>query len=120
MQDGVCAPLTVIFARGTSETGNIGTIIGPPLFSALSQDLNKQVVLQGVNYPADLLGDLDMGAEGAPDLATLVKQAKSQCPTSKIVLSGYSQGGLVVHYALNNGLVSASDIAAIVYFGDPG
>lgn len=31
VQNGVCAPLTVIFARGTSESGNIGTVIGPPV-----------------------------------------------------------------------------------------
>jgi len=33
VQNGVCAPLTVIFARGTSEPGNIGTVIGPPLLA---------------------------------------------------------------------------------------
>lgn len=120
VQNGVCAPLTVIFARGTSEPGNIGTVIGPPLFSALSSDLNKEVALQGVNYAADIEGDIDMGAEGAPDLISLVKQAFSQCPSTKLALSGYSQGGLVIHYALNNAGLSSSDVSAIVYFGDPG
>ena len=118
--NGVCAPLTVIFARGTSETGNIGTIIGPPLFAALSSDLDKNVALQGVNYPADLAGDLDLGAEGAPDLVSLVTQALDQCPSTKIALAGYSQGALVIHYALNDDGLSSSDIDAIVYFGDPG
>lgn len=83
--NGVCAPLTVIFARGTSEAGNIGSIIGPPLFQALSSDLNKHVALQGVNYPADLAGDLDMGASGAPNLISQVNQALQNCPSTKIV-----------------------------------
>lgn len=118
--DGVCAPLTVIFARGTSETGNIGLIIGPPLFAALKTDLDSQVALQGVNYAADVAGDIELGAEGGPDMATLAEQALSQCPTTKVALAGYSQGGLVIHYALNSAGLSSADVSAIVYFGDPG
>lgn len=119
VENGVCAPLTVIFARGTSESGNIGLIIGPPLFKSLSSKLNKHVALQGVNYPADLAGDLNMGASGAPNMKALVQQAVAQCPDTKIALSGYSQGGLVTHYALNKGGLDSGLIDAIVYFGDP-
>ena len=117
--NGVCAPLTVIFARGTSEAGNIGSVIGPPLFKALSTKLNKHVALQGVNYPADLAGDLNMGQSGSGPLISLVNQARKQCPSTKIALGGYSQGGLVMHYALNRGGLSSSQISAIVAFGDP-
>jgi hypothetical protein len=60
-----------------------------------------------------------MGATGAPHLAKIAKQAMAQCPGTKLALSGYSQGGLVIHYALNNGLLSSSEVDAIVYFGDP-
>ena len=120
VQNGVCAPLTVIFARGTSEAGNIGTIIGPPLFKALSSKLNKRVALQGLNYPADLAGDLNLGKSGATPLKNIVQQALSQCPSTKIALGGYSQGGLVIHYALNNAGLSSASISSIVYFGDPG
>lgn len=38
-------------------------------------------------------------------MTSLVQQALQQCPDTKIVLSGYSQGGLVVHK-------SASSLAA--------
>lgn len=51
-------------------------------------------------------------------MAELVKTAKSQCPDSKIILSGYSQGAMVVHNAFKQG-VSASDVAGTVMFGDP-
>lgn len=61
---------------------------------------------------------MEGGADGGPTMVTLVKQALSQCPSTKIVLSGYSQGGFVVHYAAANGL-SASQISAAVIFGDP-
>ncbi|KAK5119267.1 hypothetical protein LTR85_007881 [Meristemomyces frigidus] len=52
VDNGVCAQLTVIFARGTGESGTIGTVAGPPMFKQLSTDLNKKVALQGVSYPA--------------------------------------------------------------------
>ena len=52
VDNGVCAQLTVIFARGTGETGTIGTVAGPPMFKQLSSDLSKKVALQGVSYPA--------------------------------------------------------------------
>ena len=29
--NGVCKKVTVIFARGTTEPGNLGTVVGPPL-----------------------------------------------------------------------------------------
>ena len=48
-----CAPLTVIFARGTGENGNIGSVAGPPLLKALQSKLSaKNVAFQGVPYPA--------------------------------------------------------------------
>tara|TARA_R110002003_G_scaffold122_10_gene11096 strand:+ start:5343 stop:5984 length:642 start_codon:yes stop_codon:yes gene_type:complete len=48
-----CTDMTVIFARGTSELGNVGTVTGPPMFSALREKLgNDRVTVQGVDYPA--------------------------------------------------------------------
>jgi len=31
----LCKPVTVIFARGTIELGNVGSLVGPPFFNAL-------------------------------------------------------------------------------------
>jgi len=120
VDDGVCAPLTVIFARGTFEAGNIGTIIGPPLFKALSSSLDKNVALQGVTYDASVAGDVELGAVGGPKLAAIAEQALSQCPDTKLALSGYSQGGLLIHHAINQDGLASADVSAIVIFGDPG
>ena len=35
-------------------------------------------------------------------MSSLTQQALKQCPDSKIILSGYSQGGFVVHVAAQN------------------
>ena len=71
-----CKALTVIFARGTTETGNVGTICGPPFFQALYNDLgSSEVALQGVDYPADIQGFLEGGDPiGSQTMANLVNQ----------------------------------------------
>jgi hypothetical protein len=46
---GKCAPVTVIFARGTIELGNIGELVGPFFADALAARLGSQNVgVQGV------------------------------------------------------------------------
>lgn len=89
--NGACAEVTVIFARGTTEAGNVGSITGPPFFTALDNELSDlQVAVQGVNYPADIAGFLAGGSkDGAATMAGLVRTARSKCPNTKIVLSGY-------------------------------
>lgn len=109
-----CKAITVIFARGTGESGNIGSVIGPPLQKALQSNLPGQVNYQGVPYPADAAGNAQQGGTGGALMTSLAQQALQQCPSTKIVLSGYSQGGFVVHKA-----ASSLSPAAAVIFGDP-
>lgn len=63
---GTCKAYTVIFARGTTEPGNVGILVGPPLFSALKTKVGSSVVtIQGVNnYEADVSGYLEGGDAG--------------------------------------------------------
>ncbi|KAL9614971.1 MAG: hypothetical protein Q9167_000613 [Letrouitia subvulpina] len=116
-----CKPLTVIFARGTSEPGNVGSVAGPPFFNALNSALPNQVNVQGVDYAATWNGAFSGGdAAGSRTMASLVGQAVSQCPSTQIVLSGYSQGGQLVHNAAKT--LSAdltAKISSVVIFGDP-
>lgn len=89
--DGECMNVTVIFARGTTEAGNVGSLAGPPFFDALDEALGDGIVaVQGVDYPADIPGYLDGGSkEGAETMAELVSEAVTKCPDTNIVLSGY-------------------------------
>ena len=52
-------------------------------------------------------------------MAALVKQSIAQCPSSKIVVSGYSQGAEVVHNAMASQGLKPGQVAAAVLFGDP-
>ncbi|KAI8937486.1 hypothetical protein NX059_005204 [Plenodomus lindquistii] len=114
-----CTDMTVIFARGTGEMGNVGSVSGPPMFKALRSSLGAdRVTVQGVDYPASYGGNMNQGGDGGKIMADLVATALSQCPDTKIIVSGYSQGGMVVHNAFKNGL-SASKVSGAVLFGDP-
>ncbi|OJJ31632.1 hypothetical protein ASPWEDRAFT_698165 [Aspergillus wentii DTO 134E9] len=116
-QNKGCQPLTFIFARGTTELGNMGSVVGPPVAKQLSSLTNNKVTVQGVDYPADAAGNVSMGSSGGPQMAKLVKQALQQCPDTKVVLGGYSQGSMVVHNAANS--LSDGQVTAAVLFGDP-
>lgn len=54
-------------------------------------------------------------------MAVQIQQVYKSCPSTKLVLSGYSQGGQIVHNAV--GLLPAAVagwVAKVVIFGDPG
>jgi cutinase len=56
---GDCKAVTVIFARGTTEPGNVGVLAGPPFFNALRSAVgSSNVAIQGVAYPASIEGFL--------------------------------------------------------------
>ncbi|KAF8448374.1 cutinase-domain-containing protein [Terfezia claveryi] len=122
LEQGKCAPNIIIFARGTSEIGNMGSGVGVPLQNAVDAVLPGRVIYQGVNnYPAIVAGYLNGGSDiGAKNMAGQVNRAAIQCPGSRVFLSGYSQGAQVTHKAA--ALIPASQrriVAGIVVFGDP-
>ncbi|KAI9834405.1 MAG: hypothetical protein M1819_003016 [Sarea resinae] len=91
IKNGICRNITVIFARGTTELGNVGADAGPPFFNALELAVGAgKVAVQGVDYPADIPGYLVGGSPaGGTTMANLTTQAATQCPDTQIVLSGY-------------------------------
>lgn len=102
LTDGTaCRDMTIIFARGTFETGNVGTYAGPQFFQAVANLTGEsKFAVQGVEYPADTHGFFAGGdPTGSQTMANLVAQAQTQCPDTKVVMSGYSQGGQLVHNA---------------------
>ncbi|ETS82604.1 hypothetical protein PFICI_04480 [Pestalotiopsis fici W106-1] len=118
-----CPSVAVIFARGTSEPGNMGFLAGPPFATALQHYFNgTRLAIQGLEYPASIAGFAAGGSsEGAEKMAAFVSATREACPDAKIVLAGYSQGAQVVRKACASlGADVAGKLSSVVLFGDPG
>ncbi|HEY1839617.1 MAG TPA: cutinase family protein [Mycobacterium sp.] len=130
---GPCADVEVIFARGTLEPPGPGAV-GQQFADALTSRLGgTSVDVYPVNYPASL--NFSQAADGITDAANKVLDTVNTCPSSKIVLGGYSQGAAIAAYitadsvppgyALPEGIAGplppnvASHVAAVTLFGKP-
>ncbi|TGJ84203.1 hypothetical protein E0Z10_g4557 [Xylaria hypoxylon] len=121
--EGGCRSVIFLYARGSTQDGNVGNSPGPQTIDQLKTKLGATTVAaQGLTYPASLLDNLRSEGCNPADAATfrdLITKAATQCPSSKLVIAGYSQGAALVHAAakLLTAAVSAK-IAAAVTFGD--
>ncbi len=88
-----CPDVEVVFARGTSEAPGIGRV-GVALADSIRAQSGLNVGTYGVIYPAtyDFLG----AADGARDATNHIAVMAQQCPGTRIVLGGYSQGAAIV------------------------
>jgi len=94
-----CHPFEIIVARGTSEPGPFGTIVGDPLVARVQRDMGKDKVRgYAVQYDATMASFASPA--GPDDIAKRVKNKATECPGMKFAVVGYSQGGGVA----NNGL----------------
>lgn len=96
---------------------------GPQTVDQLKAALGASAVAaQGVEYPALLIDNLRSGGcdpEDADNMRALITQAATQCPSSKLVVSGYSQGAALVHRSVESASTSMkSRIFAAVTYGD--
>ena len=129
-----CPDVQLIFARGTAEPPGLG-LVGDALFGALQPALrSRNVDSYAVNYPASY--NFLTTADGANDARDHIAQMVDQCPSTRLVLGGFSQGAAAVSMLagvppvgqrignfgsappLDPGL--ANKIAAVAVFGNPG
>ncbi|KAF5635955.1 cutinase [Fusarium sp. NRRL 52700] len=107
IDDGTpCRNVTMIYARGMSQTGNVGgkDDVGPRLFNHLAEVIGPEnLAIAGVNFQAKLNFWLAPKKDKSGFLmADLIRRAESRCPNTKIVLAGYSMGGRTIHSAAKN------------------
>jgi cutinase len=89
-----CSNVDVVFARGTGEPPGIGRV-GQAFVDALQGLIPASTVSSyAVNYPADY--DFLNAAAGAVDAAQHIRAMSQKCPSTRIVLGGYSQGAAVM------------------------
>jgi cutinase len=89
-----CPDIEVIFARGTNDApglGNPGQAFADTLRGLVG---GRTLTTYAVNYPASY--DFLAAADGANDAAARIATMAASCPSTKLVLGGYSQGAAVV------------------------
>ncbi|KAF2397846.1 cutinase-domain-containing protein [Trichodelitschia bisporula] len=119
-QAGGCKPYTLVFARGTTEPGTMGMTVGPTLSSGLKSAMPGKWDVQGVSYTADIAGDNCIGLPGGVKCMAQINKIAAKCPSTKMVVSGYSQGAMVARICVAFAEEKARrQVAGIVVFGDP-
>ena len=125
-----CPDIEVTFARGTAEAPGVGAV-GQKFIDALrSQVGGRSLGVYAVNYPAG--EDWPPSAsDGAGDANAHVQSMVANCPNTKLVLGGYSQGAMVIDLitiarasvaGFNAATLSAEEaehVAAVAVFGNP-
>jgi len=128
-----CPDVELIFARGTFEPVGVGGT-GQAFVDSLRAKLgDKSLDVYPVNYPASL--DFQTAADGVIDASNKVQATAAECPNTKIVLGGFSQGAAVAGYLTADsvpdgfqmpaGLTGpmpptvADRVAAVALFGKP-
>jgi cutinase len=127
-----CPDVEAVFARGTSEPPGVGGT-GQAFVDSLRPKIGgKSLGVYPVNYPAST--DFPTALDGIKDAGTHVESMAANCPKTRMVLGGFSQGaavmGLVTSAAIPDG-VDAADVpkpmppdvadhvAAVTLFGTP-
>jgi cutinase len=125
-----CPDIEVIFARGTAAEPGPGKA-GNAFVEALRPKVGgRSIGVYGVNYPASF--DFAASAPlGAADATARVQWMADNCPATKIVLGGLSQGaGVISLITANPGPLGkytaapmppllADHVAAVAVFGNP-
>lgn len=128
----VCPDVEVVFARGTGEPAGVGYVGQAFVDSLKSKVGDKSVNVYAVNYPATI--DFPRAVDGINDAAAHIQATAANCPKTKIVLGGFSQGAAVAGFvtadvvppgAADSGVTGplppaiADHVAAVTLFGKP-
>ncbi|OHU99948.1 cutinase family protein [Mycobacterium talmoniae] len=123
-----CPDIEVVFARGTNDSPGVGRVGNAFIGSLRSQVGGRSVGAYGVNYPASY--DFRAAADGANDASAHVQDMANNCPDTRLVLGGYSQGAAVIDvvaaapvpglgFSAPLPAEAADHVAAIAVFGNP-
>jgi cutinase len=110
--------MTENIARATTESAGYGIVCGPLLTAV--QKLIPGTTGYAVKYPADF--SKTSPDVGVADTLRHITERAAACPQQKYVLSGYSQGAVVMHRAAvkMDPAILKDRIIATATFGDGG
>lgn len=134
-----CPDVEVVFARGTGEPAGVGGIGQAFVDAVTAQAAPRSVDVYPVNYAASSdFSDRDSFArtviDGIRDAATHIESTAANCPNTRVVLGGYSQGAALAGYTTMDHVPAgipadiapatippqvAKHVAAVALFGKP-
>lgn len=114
-----CPDTEVVFARGSGQPVGLGDV-GDAFVTSLKEQLpERNVSVYAVEYPAST--DYHNSAVlGESDATAHIQGTVANCPNTKLVLGGYSQGASVIAMS-SNALPApvANHVVAVALFGPP-
>lgn len=134
-----CPDVEVVFARGTGEPPGVGGVGQAFVDSLRAQEGGKSVAVYPVNYAAsgdfnDTMAFAQTVIDGIRDAGNHVESTAANCPDTRIVLGGYSQGAAVAGFVTSAEVppgvpaalvpaplppAVADHVAAVALFGTP-
>nr|WP_157681410.1 cutinase family protein [Mycobacterium sp. JS623] len=137
-----CPDVEVVFARGTGEPPGVGGVGQAFVDTMRSQIGARSMDVYPVNYAAsgdfgDRIGFARTVVDGIRDAGTHVQATAANCPNTRIIIAGYSQGAVVAGYVTAAAIPDAvpaefrsfipnpmppevaNHVAAVVLFGKP-
>ena len=93
-----CPDVEIAFARGTTEPPGVGVIGQAFVDSVRSKAGGRRRRIDAVNYPAsnDFVNSTPAGRD---DASAHIQSMAANCPDTRMVLGGYSQGAAVIDLA---------------------
>jgi cutinase len=137
-----CPDVEAVFARGTGEPAGVGGI-GEPFVDALRTAIGgKSLDVYPINYEAssnfnDRIEFARSVVDGITDASNHIEATAANCPKTRVVLGGYSQGAVVAGFTTSASVPDsipaeyrsflpkpmpaeiANHVAAVVLFGKP-
>jgi hypothetical protein len=126
-----CPDVEVVFARGTTEDPGVGPT-GQAFVDAMRARLGpRSMGVYGVDYPATM--DFPTALDGVRDASAHIEATAANCPNTKIVLGGFSQGAAVAGFVTSSVIPDgapegtpnpmppdvANHVVAVALFGKP-
>ena len=98
-----CPDVEVVFARGTAEPPGVGGVGQAFVDAVRAQAAPRSVNVYPVNYPAsadfgDRIAFARTVVDGIRDAGLHIEETAANCPDTRIVLGGFSQGAALAGY----------------------
>ena len=104
-----CPAVQAIFARGTDDPPGLGPV-GQAFVGALRSRIgDTSLAVYPVDYPAS--SNWSTGIDGVWDATTHIQATAANCPETKMVLGGFSQGAAVMGFVTADAVPDQIDIA---------